>query len=166
MKKKKTKTILILGMVLIGAFYFIGHSCKKDPMIIQNNKNKNEQVSGVIPITEDSLILGKWQWKFTIRIWQQDTLTSSIVGYMREMIVHHDTIYFYKNNSNDAICTYSLSYLKYPVTGNNYDSILSITFNPEPLVNEKGKRIGVLTLDSLVFDDRMVDGNIVVYSKK
>ncbi|GIV29997.1 MAG: hypothetical protein KatS3mg028_1063 [Bacteroidia bacterium] len=135
-------------------------SCKKDIKIerknitASNTCNSNNNVH--------ILIQQQWEWMYTRNIWQQIIITPSLAGYSRQLIFHQDSIFIYKNNQIDAICSYTLTYKVF----SNQDSSLYIQYNPEPLVKEKGKYIRKLTCDSLIFDDSMIDGDIHVYIKK
>lgn len=153
--------IMLIILIAISTVLFI-YSCRKDVALVNTNNN-NIPKQNNSPMT--NTILGKWEWLYTIRSWQNDTLTPSLVQYTRTMLIKSDTIYFYKNNVLEDTTQYQLYYEKeYPYPG-QVDSFLCIKYQKDLFnIYEKGKRI-VITNNQFIFDDRTVDGNLIFYQK-
>ena len=171
-KNKKWLKIAQTGVVMVIALLVI-FECKKDvaiPQNTQNNQNLTPTNSNPTKVPIDSLILGNWEWVYSITSWSQNTLTPFTVGYNYHLRIKNDTIFLLKNNNTDGIMLYSLGYVKFITNSSTtYDSLpyLSTTVLVQSTAqNIIGHRIVKLNQDTLLFDDKWVDGNEILYRRE
>jgi hypothetical protein len=167
-KNKKWLKVVQIGVGLVIVLLII-FQCKKDVAIpFQLNTSHSNPHNTYLPL--DSLIIGKWKWVYSITSWSQNTLTPLNAGFNYYLKFKKDTVYLLKNNSIDGIMTYSIGYKKFSTNSpTTYDSLpcLNRTVLVFPTTTHIiGDVIIKLNQDTLLFDDRWIDGDKILYQRE